>query len=87
MATFEFETIPGRCGKPKCRCARGQLHGPYYYRCWREGGKLRKTYVRPAEVEQVRARCEARRRQRKRVSAGLRLWRQMAALLREVQKT
>jgi hypothetical protein len=76
-----------RCGKSNCRCAQGRLHGPYFYRFWREGGRLRKTYVRPAEVEEVRAACEARRRERKRVSVGLRLWRQMAALLREVQET
>lgn len=27
-----------RCGKPNCRCARGELHGPYHYRRWRSGG-------------------------------------------------
>jgi len=42
------------CGKPACRCARGQLHGPYWYRRWREDGRQRRQYVRPAEVERVR---------------------------------
>lgn len=27
-----------RCGKPTCRCAAGQLHGPYWYRYYRKGG-------------------------------------------------
>ena len=40
-----------RCGRKNCRCARGALHGPYYYRFTREGGQLRKQYIRKAEVE------------------------------------
>ena len=24
------------CGKPACRCARGNLHGPYWSHRWRE---------------------------------------------------
>jgi hypothetical protein len=75
-----------RCGRPGCRCARGELHGPYYYRFWREGGRLRKAYVRPADLERVRQACEARRREQKRPTASLRLWRRMAALLREVEQ-
>lgn len=49
-----------RCGKPNCRCARGDLHGPYWYRFWREDPYvLHKEYVREADLEQVRAACEA----------------------------
>lgn len=44
-----------RCGKPACRCARGVLHGPYWSRFWREGGKRRRQYVRAADLERVRA--------------------------------
>jgi hypothetical protein len=32
-----------RCGKSGCKCARGLLHGPYFYCFWREGGKLQKV--------------------------------------------
>ncbi|MEM8549672.1 MAG: DUF6788 family protein [Verrucomicrobiota bacterium] len=52
-----------RCGKPACRCASGhpeELHGPYFYRFWREGGRLRKAYVPRDRVAEVRAACEAR---------------------------
>ena len=35
-----------RCGKAGCRCARGELHGPYWYVFRRVGGRLRKTYLR-----------------------------------------
>ena len=65
------KTLPGvvlpqmvRCGKPNCKCASrdpGDLHGPYYYRFWREGGRLRKQYVPLDEVDAVRAACPRRR--------------------------
>ena len=44
-----------RCGHRSCRCARGQLHGPYYCLFWREDGRRRKRYVRQADVEATRA--------------------------------
>ena len=44
-----------RCGKAACRCARGDLHGPYWSLFWREGGRRRRRYVRPADLERVRA--------------------------------
>jgi hypothetical protein len=50
-----------RCGKPKCRCQTGHLHGPYHYRIWREGTRVRKVYVRAAEVETVKAACDVHR--------------------------
>lgn len=43
------------CGKPNCRCARGHPHGPYWVRRWREGGRQRKQYIRPGDVDDVRA--------------------------------
>jgi hypothetical protein len=72
-----------RCGRPNCRCARGDLHGPYFYRFWREGGRLRKEYVKQSEVEQVRACCDERRRSRQQLGAAWRQWRQLADALRQ----
>src|SRR5688500_3008296 len=40
-----------RCGKPKCRCVGGALHGPYFYHFTRENGRLRKRYNKKADVE------------------------------------
>ena len=34
-----------RCGKADCRCGGGALHGPYWYRHFREDGRQRKQYV------------------------------------------
>lgn len=50
-----------KCGKPGCKCARGERHGPYYYRFWRENGRLRKAYVKPGDLEAVKAACDRRR--------------------------
>src|SRR6266536_4528712 len=43
-----------RCGKEGCRCAKGELHGPYLYLSIRVGRRTRMIYV-PAELaDQVR---------------------------------
>lgn len=34
-----------RCGRPNCRCAKGQKHGPYYYLYWRVDGKAKRLYL------------------------------------------
>lgn len=67
------KTAPGavcaqmvRCGKQNCKCARGELHGPYYYHFVRMGGVLVKRYIKAKDVAAMRAACEARQRQDKR---------------------
>src|SRR2546426_12083064 len=48
-----------RCGKAGCRCAEGDLHGPYIYLSVRMGERSGLLYV-PAEVAQeVKRRGEA----------------------------
>lgn len=41
--TYQREMV--RCGKKGCKCAEGQLHGPYWYAYWTEGGRTRSQYV------------------------------------------
>jgi hypothetical protein len=83
------KTLPGavcvqrvRCGKPGCRCTRGQPHVAFY-RFWREGGRRRKCYVKRADLDGVRAACEARRQARRELSAAWVQWRQFVTLVRE----
>jgi len=45
-----------RCGKAGCRCADGELHGPYVYFAPRTAGRGRLRYVPAALLEVVR-RC------------------------------
>lgn len=33
------------CGKDNCKCASGELHGPYYYAYQRQQGRLKSWYV------------------------------------------
>jgi hypothetical protein len=78
-----------RCGKPGCRCARGELHGPYAYLFWREGGRLRKRYVRRERVAAVVALIAERRREawmwRGAVAGAGRRHAELRAWLREVE--
>ena len=62
-----------RCGKPNCKCARGELHGPYYFRFWRDGGRLRKQYVRAADLAATQAACEGRRNEQRAVRVSRKL--------------
>jgi hypothetical protein len=41
--TYRLESI--RCGKEKCKCARGKLHGPYWYSYTRVKDKVTSQYV------------------------------------------
>lgn len=34
--TYRSEMV--RCGKKRCKCVEGKLHGPYWYAYWTEGG-------------------------------------------------
>lgn len=34
-----------RCNKPGCKCAEGDLHGPYLYEYWKEQGRTRSRYI------------------------------------------
>jgi hypothetical protein len=85
------KTLPGvvcaqrvRCGKASCHCARGPGHVAHY-RFWREGGRLRKQYVKRADLAAVRAACEARQQESRQLAAAWDQWRKLAAVVREVK--
>jgi len=89
------KSIPGavivqmvRCGKPSCKCARGELHGPYFYRYWRHGGRLHKTYVRKNEAAAMKAACDNYRNEQREIRQMIldneQQWRDMKARLKEL---
>lgn len=47
-----------RCGKQGCRCARGELHGPYVYLTVRAGDRSGLLYVPADLAEEVARRVE-----------------------------
>jgi hypothetical protein len=78
-----------RCGKPKCRCTVGQLHGPYHALYWREGSIQRRRYVRAIDVPVVRAillqRRAERRAERQAFALALGSWRELTNWIAEVE--
>lgn len=50
------------CGKPGCRCTRGQKHGPLYYLYWKEQGRSRSLYVPREKVSELRRQIQNYRR-------------------------
>lgn len=66
-ATKIFDLQPGhiqkrrvRCGKSNCRCARGETHFAYYH-VWHADGQRFQQYVRRAQIDSLRAACQAHR--------------------------
>jgi hypothetical protein len=57
--TYRLEGV--RCGKDKCKCAAGKLHGPYWYSYTRVGGKLKSQYIGKALPPGVRSKSRRRR--------------------------
>jgi hypothetical protein len=53
--TYRLEGI--RCGKEKCKCSRGEPHGPYWYSYTRIEGKVKSQYIGkkpPHEIERAK---------------------------------
>ena len=42
-----------KCGNKKCRCAKGELHGPFNYISKRVDGKTILTFVRKADESKI----------------------------------
>jgi uncharacterized protein DUF6788 len=53
-----LQTQSRRCGKEGCRCATGELHGPYVYLSMRSGGGTRLLYIAADLAEEVKQRVE-----------------------------
>jgi hypothetical protein len=77
------------CGSRSCRCVDGERHAAYFL-FWRDGGRLRKRYLRAAEVDGVRAACARRRLRERRLRALVRgdlvTWRELTGRLREMER-
>jgi len=74
-----------RCGKAGCRCARGALHGPYWYRHFREEGKQRKRYVPVHRAAAEMERQAESRRQHAATWSMAREFRELRYLEKEAQ--
>jgi hypothetical protein len=50
---------------------KGKRLGPYYVRRWKVGNKLHREYIKPADVERVKAECQAHREGRRNITRML----------------
>lgn len=93
----KIEPLPGtlipqfiRCGRPNCKCAKGELHGPYFYRFVRESGRLRKIYVKKADLQAVFDATvtykQANVALRQQLAQSKREWREAMAVLKEYDR-
>jgi hypothetical protein len=75
-----------KCGKPNCRCASDQLHGPYFAAYWKEDGRIRKRYIRLADVEQMRELSEQPRLLLREIAGNNAMLRELRALVRDYER-
>ena len=52
------------------RTYNGKKLGPYYFRKWKVGCRTRKQYIKPQDVERVKAACQAHRERKKQLVEG-----------------
>ena len=56
--TYRLESI--RCGKENCKCARGKLHGPYWYSYTRVKDKVTSQYIGKSLAKDVEGKLKSR---------------------------
>jgi hypothetical protein len=91
-ATKTAETLPKIRGAVcvQWRIYKGKRLGPYYFRFWREDGKLRKRYIKRANLALTIAACrkdrEERREQRENHAEVMRWIREYNRADREIER-
>ncbi len=56
--TYRLESV--RCGKEKCKCARGKLHGPYWYSYARVKDKVASQYIGKSLPKNIETKLQRR---------------------------
>ena len=59
--TYRLESI--RCGKEKCKCASGKLHGPYWYSYTRVKDKVISHYIGKSLPKDIEKKLKRRNEQ------------------------
>ena len=62
-----YETYK-KCGNKNCRCAKGDLHGPFFYLSRKAGGKTKLTFVRRVDEDSVEEKAKNYRKYTKAVA-------------------
>ena len=56
--TYRLEGV--RCGKEKCKCAQGKLHGPYWYSYSRLKDKVTSQYIGKSLPKNIEKKLQSR---------------------------
>jgi hypothetical protein len=78
-------TVRIRCGKPNCRCTRGDRHVAHYHVTYESGTRFRK-YVRRDQLPEALAACEAHRHLQSQLRAGRARYKELLAQTRNLAK-
>jgi len=62
-----YETYK-KCGNKNCRCAKGDLHGPFFYLSRKEDGVTKLTFVRRADEDIIEEKAKNYRKYTKAVA-------------------
>ncbi len=54
MVAESIYTVYKKCGNKNCRCARGELHGPFHYLSRKVDGVTKLTFVRRADEGEIK---------------------------------
>jgi len=63
-----YETYK-KCGNKNCRCAKGDLHGPFFYLSRKEDGVTKLTFVRRADEDIIEEKAKNYRKYTKAVAS------------------
>lgn len=71
-----------QCGKSNCKCTSGRKEDMHigHYRFWREGGVLKKQYVKKQDIERVKKACRRRQRWESQFRGERSSWRKLAVV-------
>lgn len=88
-AKNHFSELPGTV-HAQYRRRGSKVYGPYWFRFWREGGRLRKEYLAGFRIDEARTLCNARQKRRtERLASQMKLRtqnREGRAIMRELKQ-
>jgi hypothetical protein len=84
MLSGQVERRFVKCGKQRCKCIKGELHGPYFYhRTW-DGNRHQKSYIRLSDVAETVKACESHRNLQKELREGRAFYKALLARAKEL---
>jgi hypothetical protein len=68
MVAGSLYKVYRKCGKPGCRCAKGEMHGPFACLSTRDQGRRKVKHIRQGDEDWVARRAAEYRRYQKRLA-------------------